>query len=190
MPPSKECCDASTARCNACKQGISEEEYCEANPAALGCEFQADAQTSMFDLDGWTSSDNMLQSTNSIERRQTINALASATTEQELEIAIAEAKAAGVSHIIIQRHQRRLNSMRGDDSETFSSHTTQSTQAQHSSFYSFTGRDCSMLSKIHQQACLSGYTNVRSYCQGHGRTDASCHSINTDYTKKDMDYII
>lgn len=201
-----ECCGASTARCNACKQGISEEEYCETNPSALGCESQPDAQKSMFDRDGWTSSESLLGSTNASERRVKRNAMASATTEQELDIAITEARAAGVSHIVIQQHQRRLDTMRGDDSDTIESRIQRSEDAlrvsprtptqgisaasfdtsstTHSSASSFTGRDCSMLRNISRRACLFGYTNVRTYCQSEGMTDLYCESYldSSEYT--------
>lgn len=116
-----ECCGASTARCHACKQGITEEEYCEANPSAFGCESQPDAQQSMFDRDGWTSSESLLRTTNASDRRVKRNAMASATTEEDLSVAITEAKAAGVSHIVIRHHQRRLDSMRGDETHTIES---------------------------------------------------------------------
>lgn len=206
-----ECCGASTARCNACKQGISEEEYCETNPSALGCESQPDAQTTMFDRDGWTSSESLLRTTNASERRVKRNAMASATTEQDLDIAITEARAAGVSHIVIQQHQRRLDSMRGDDSDTIESRMqryedalrdspgtprtqTQSTpggggsfhtsSAHSSASHSFTGRDCSMLSNISRRACFFGYTTVRTYCQSEGMTDPTCKTYvdSSDYT--------
>lgn len=104
------CCNTSTAPCLACKEGITKDEYCNKHPSTIGCQSHPDAQTTMFDVDGWTSiHSHHLVSPESLDRRVKINAMKSATTEQELYNAIEEAKSANVSHIIINQQARRLS---------------------------------------------------------------------------------
>ena len=161
-----ECCTASSAKCNACKQGMSEEAYCEKNPSALGCEPEPDAQQSMFDQDGWTPHASLYRSTNAseVEAKQ---AMRSATTEQELKIAITEAKAANVNHRIIQQQQSRLEEMQGAEttdsySARLSSESLTSSQGTHTSH---TGQKCKRSGKLDKKACEAGYRNVRRYCK-------------------------
>ena len=174
------CCRANIARCKACEQGISVEKYCKANPSAFGCESLPAAQP-MFDRDGWTPIESLL-STDSAERQRKINAMASATTEQELDVAIAEARAYGVSHLVIRQQQRRLNSMRGDGPDISGgySHTSVSLA---SSSHSHTGRNCSHLSHIHKRACDYGYRSVKLYCINEGSGDSDCEI----YVDSDVD---
>merc|ERR1712088_279278 len=36
------CCKGNHARCNSCKEGLSEEEYCKKSPSASGCKWIKD----------------------------------------------------------------------------------------------------------------------------------------------------